>query len=112
MIMNFDLKPLDFPSASRLKTDALIVLVPVFTASFTLTPDLTEYSNLFGPFTPKIGYPTKWRDYSDFHVVKGDMIAAAAPKIVDMVESHMPAEMPLARRSPARWWPRYRAARE
>jgi putative endopeptidase len=26
-------------------------------------------------FTPKIGYPTKWRDYSDYAVVRGDVVA-------------------------------------
>lgn len=25
-------------------------------------------------FTPKIGYPTKWRDYSDLQIVRGDLI--------------------------------------
>jgi putative endopeptidase len=28
-------------------------------------------------FTPKIGYPTKWRDYSAFEVVRGDLIGNA-----------------------------------
>jgi len=27
-----------------------------------------------GEFTPKIGYPSHWRDYSKYDVVRGDLI--------------------------------------
>ncbi len=70
-----------FPPESKAKADLLVSnLLKAYEADINTLTWMTPATRAkaldkLHRFTPKIGYPTKWRDYSDFRVVKGDMIA-------------------------------------
>ncbi|MBW8902315.1 MAG: M13 family metallopeptidase, partial [Massilia sp.] len=70
-----------FPPESKAKADLLVSnLLKAYEADINTLSWMTPATRAkaldkLHRFTPKIGYPTKWRDYSNFHVVKGDMIA-------------------------------------
>jgi putative endopeptidase len=70
-----------FPPESKAKADLLVSnLLKAYEADIDTLTWMTPATRAkaldkLHRFTPKIGYPTKWRDYSDFQVVKGDMIA-------------------------------------
>ena len=69
-----------FPPESKAKMDVLVAnLIKAFEQNLhkldwmgpaTRAKALEKNAN----FTPKIGYPSKWRDYSDLEVVRGDLI--------------------------------------
>jgi len=69
-----------FPPESKAKADALVKnLLAAYEADIKTLPWMTPETRAkaldkLHHFTPKIGYPTKWRDYSALNVVKGDLI--------------------------------------
>jgi putative endopeptidase len=70
-----------FPPESKAKADLLVSnLLKAYEADIDTLTWMTPATRAkaldkLHRFTPKIGYPTKWRDYSDFAVVRGDLIA-------------------------------------
>ena len=70
-----------FPPESKAKADLLVSnLLKAYEADIDTLTWMTPATRAkaldkLHRFTPKIGYPTKWRDYSDFQIVRGDMIA-------------------------------------
>lgn len=67
-----------FPAQSKEKMEALVVnLRTALDERLDTLPWMGEATKAeahakLEKFTPKIGYPEKWRDYSDFEVVRGD----------------------------------------
>ncbi len=73
-----------FPPASKAKADALvrnlIAAMDIRLSNLTwMAPETkTKARAKLAAFTPKIGYPDKWRDYSKLVVVPGDTLGNAA----------------------------------
>lgn len=71
-----------FPPDHKAKMDALVAqLIEAYRQSITslewMTPTTRERAlEKLSKFTPKIGYPVKWKDYSDL-VLEGDLVAMA-----------------------------------
>jgi putative endopeptidase len=69
-----------FPPEAKAKADLLVSnLLKAYAADIQtlawMTPATrTRALEKLNKFTPKIGYPTKWRDYSPLEVVRGDMV--------------------------------------
>ena len=69
-----------FPPEAKAKADALVAnLLKAYQADIEtldwMTPATRKRAlEKLHLFTPKIGYPTKWRDYSAYNVVAGDII--------------------------------------
>ena len=67
-----------FPPASKAQMEELVVnLRRALDERLDTLPWMGEATKQeahvkLGKFTPKIGYPEKWQDYSDFEVVRGD----------------------------------------
>lgn len=70
-----------FPASSKAEMDALVVnLRNALDERLDTLPWMSETTQAqahakLEKFTPKIGYPEKWQDYSDFEVVRGDAYA-------------------------------------
>ncbi|HWA70626.1 MAG TPA: M13 family metallopeptidase [Rhizomicrobium sp.] len=69
-----------FPPESKAKADLLVAnLIKAYDADIKtlnwMTPATrTRALEKLHKFTPKIGYPTKWRDYTPLEIVRGDLI--------------------------------------
>jgi putative endopeptidase len=69
-----------FPPESKAKADLLVSnLLKAYAADIQTLDWMSPATRAkalekLKQFTPKIGYPTKWRDYSAFQVVRGDLI--------------------------------------
>jgi len=69
-----------FPPAAKAKAEALVAnLLKVYKQDITTLAwmsDATKQKALekIGEFTPKIGYPAKWRDYSAYTVTRDDLL--------------------------------------
>lgn len=69
-----------FPPAAKVAMDALVAnLVGAYRASIERLEWMTDETreralDKLSKFTPKIGYPVKWRDYSTLEVDPGDLI--------------------------------------
>ncbi|HEX3755858.1 MAG TPA: M13 family metallopeptidase [Rhizomicrobium sp.] len=69
-----------FPPVSKAKADLLVSnLLKAFQADLQTLSWMSPQTRIkalekIHEFTPKIGYPTKWRDYSAYEVVRGDLI--------------------------------------
>jgi putative endopeptidase len=69
-----------FPPEAKAKADALVAnLLKAYEADIQTLAWMTPATRAkalekLHQFTPKIGYPTKWRDYSALEIVKGDLI--------------------------------------
>ena len=67
-----------FPPESKAKMEELVVNLRLAlderldTLPWMGEATKAEAHEKLGKFTPKIGYPEKWQDYSDFEVVRGD----------------------------------------
>jgi putative endopeptidase len=67
-----------FPSESKAKMDALVANLRValgerVDALTWMTPETKKRAHeKLATFTPKIGYPNKWKDYSTLEVIRGD----------------------------------------
>jgi putative endopeptidase len=70
-----------FPPASKAKADRLVQnLLKAYEADIRTLSWMTPATRAkalekLRQFTPKIGYPSKWRDYSAYNVTRGDIIA-------------------------------------
>ena len=70
-----------FPAESKTAMDELVAdLVEAYRRSIEglewMSPETRERAlEKLGKFTPKIGYPVRWRDYSTLEIVPGDLIA-------------------------------------
>jgi putative endopeptidase len=70
-----------FPPVAKARMDVLVAhLVEAYRQSITTLEWMGEQTRelaleKLGTFTPKIGYPVKWRDYSDLQVDPADLIA-------------------------------------
>jgi putative endopeptidase len=70
-----------FPHAAKLAMDDLVAhLVEAYRQSITKLEWMTDATReraleKLGKFTPKIGYPVKWRDYSTLSITADDLIA-------------------------------------
>ncbi len=70
-----------FPPAAKTRMDELVAnLVEAYRQSITtlawMSPATRERAlEKLGAFTPKIGYPVKWRDYSSLDIVPDDVFA-------------------------------------
>ena len=73
-----------FPPEAKARMDELIAnLVEAYRRNISelpwMTPETREKALVkLGKFTPKIGYPAKWRDYSSLSVDRGDLIGNVA----------------------------------
>ncbi|WP_238423228.1 M13 family metallopeptidase [Gordonia sp. 'Campus'] len=73
-----------FPPEAKARMDELIAnLVEAYRRNISdlpwMTPDTREKALVkLGKFTPKVGYPAKWRDYSSLCVDRGDLIGNVA----------------------------------
>ncbi len=71
---------LHFPPESKSEMDSLVgYLVEAYRESISNLPWMTETTRKralekLSKFTPKIGYPVKWRDYSSLEVDAGDLL--------------------------------------
>jgi len=69
-----------FPPESKARMDQLVKnLLAAYTADIDtldwMSPDTKQKAKeKLAKFTPKIGYPVKWRDYSALQVTKGDLV--------------------------------------
>ena len=69
-----------FPPDAKAKADLLVAnLIKAYDADIQTLSWMTPATRAkalekLHKFTPKIGYPTKWRDYSPLEIVRGDMI--------------------------------------
>jgi putative endopeptidase len=69
-----------FPEAAKASMDVLVGnLIEAYRQSITslewMTAETRERAlEKLGKFTPKIGYPAKWRDYSTLEITPGDLI--------------------------------------
>jgi len=72
-----------FPPEAKAKADTLVAnLLKAYEADIKTLDWMSPATRAralekIHQFTPKIGYPTKWRDYSAFEVVRGDLIGNA-----------------------------------
>ena len=72
-----------FTAAAKERMDVLVAnLIEAYRQSITdldwMTPETkTEALAKLAAFTPKIGYPAKWRDYSALSIVAGDLVGNA-----------------------------------
>jgi putative endopeptidase len=72
-----------FPPESKAKADALVAnLLKAYEADIQTLDWMSPATRAkaldkIHQFTPKIGYPTKWRDYSAFDVERGDLVGNA-----------------------------------
>jgi putative endopeptidase len=72
-----------FRPAAKTEMDELVGnLIEAYRQSITtlewMTPETRERAiDKLDKFTPKIGYPVKWRDYSSLEIVPGDLLANA-----------------------------------
>ncbi|MES2070862.1 MAG: M13 family metallopeptidase [Pseudomonadota bacterium] len=72
-----------FPAASKAKMEKLVSnLLAAYRQSIDtldwMSPETKKEAQAkLAAFTPKIGYPKKWRDYSDLKIVKGDTVGNA-----------------------------------
>jgi len=72
-----------FPPESKAKADLLVSnLLKAYEADIKTLDWMTPATRAKAEgkirlFTPKIGYPTKWRDYSAFEVIRGDLVGNA-----------------------------------
>ncbi len=70
-----------FPSASKTQMEDLVANLRsalderLDTLPWMSETTITQAHAKLEKFTPKIGYPEKWKDYSDFEVVRGDAYA-------------------------------------
>jgi putative endopeptidase len=70
-----------FPGAAKVAMDDLVAnLVEAYRQSITNLEWMTDVTreralDKLGKFTPKIGYPVKWRDYSTLAITADDLIA-------------------------------------
>lgn len=70
-----------FPPGAKAAMDDLVAhLVEAYRRSITALPWMTDETRAkaldkLGKFTPKIGYPEKWRDYSSLTIAADDLIA-------------------------------------
>jgi len=70
-----------FPAESKTAMDELVAdLVEAYRRSIEsldwMSPETRERAlDKLGKFTPKIGFPVRWRDYSSLAIVPGDLIA-------------------------------------
>jgi putative endopeptidase len=73
-----------FPAAAKKAMDVLVGnLIEAYRQSITSLDWMTETTRAkaiekLDKFTPKIGYPTRWRDYSSLQVDAGDLLANIA----------------------------------
>ena len=73
-----------FPPTHKAKMDELVAnLVEAYRKSIEsldwMTPETkVKALDKLGKFTPKIGYPVKWRDYSGLHIKTGDLLGNVA----------------------------------
>src|SRR4051794_1508073 len=69
-----------FPPIAKVRMDVLVAdLVAAYRESISALPWLGEDTReralaKLARFTPKVGYPVKWRDYSTLHVDAGDLV--------------------------------------
>jgi putative endopeptidase len=69
-----------FPPESKAKAEALVAnLLKAYDADIRVIPWMTEATrqkalDKLHAFTPHIGYPDKWRDYSGLEIKRGDLI--------------------------------------
>ena len=69
-----------FPPAAKDAMDELVAnLIEAYRQSITalewMTPETRERALAkLDAFTPKIGYPVRWKDYSDLHIDAGDLV--------------------------------------
>ncbi len=69
-----------FPQAHKQRMEILVAnLISAYKASITeltwMSPEtIAKALEKLAAFTPKIGYPSKWRDYSNLEIVPGDLI--------------------------------------
>ena len=69
-----------FPPLAKVRMDVLVAnLVAAYRASITALPWLSEETRekaltKLGKFTPKIGYPVKWRDYRALQIAADDLV--------------------------------------
>jgi len=72
-----------FTAAAKERMDVLVAnLIEAYRQSITdldwMTPETkTEALAKLAAFTPKIGYPAKWRDYSALSIIAGDLVGNA-----------------------------------
>jgi putative endopeptidase len=70
-----------FPGAAKVAMDELVAhLVEAYRQSITELEWMTDVTreralDKLGKFTPKIGYPVKWRDYSTLAITADDLVA-------------------------------------
>jgi putative endopeptidase len=70
-----------FPNAAKVAMDDLVAhLVEAYRQSITNLEWMTDVTreralDKLGKFTPKIGYPVKWRDYSSLAISADDLVA-------------------------------------
>ena len=73
-----------FPPAAKERMEALVAnLIEAYRVSITSLPWMGEETRKkalekLAKFTPKIGYPNKWRDYSALEIKRGDLIGNLA----------------------------------
>lgn len=71
------------PAAKARMVELVANLVEAYRQSITTLDWMSEDTRLralekLGSFTPKIGYPDTWRDYSSLEIVAGDLVATSA----------------------------------
>lgn len=70
-----------FPPSAKAAMDELVAdLIEAYRRSITSLEWMSEATRLraldkLGKFTPKIGFPVKWRDYSSLEIVPDDLVA-------------------------------------
>ena len=70
-----------FPADAKTRMDELVgYLIEAYRDSINNLPWMTEETKAkalekLSKFTPKIGYPTKWKDYSSIQIVRDDLVS-------------------------------------